>query len=67
MEDLLKQGTHLVVDRYAYSGVAYSAAKGLSRSWCASVDEGLLAPDVVFFLHVDADAAGNRCATKFWI
>ena len=60
MEQLLMGGTHLVVDRYAYSGVAYSAAKGLNRDWCASVDEGLLAPDAVFFLKVDPEAAGNR-------
>jgi thymidylate kinase len=63
MEDLLNAGTHLVVDRYAYSGVAYSAAKGLSRQWCASVDEGLLAPDAVFFLQVNPEAAGGRCGT----
>jgi thymidylate kinase len=40
MEDLFNAGTHLVVDRYAYLRVAYSAAKGLSKEWCASVDEG---------------------------
>lgn len=28
MEDLLKAGTSLIVDRYSYSGVAYSVAKG---------------------------------------
>jgi dTMP kinase len=61
MEQLLKKGTHLVVDRYAYSGVAYSAAKGMQKDWCAGVDRGLLAPDAVFFLHVDEGTAGDRC------
>lgn len=28
MEALLMSGTTLIVDRYSYSGVAYSAAKG---------------------------------------
>lgn len=28
MERLLNEGTSLIVDRYSYSGVAYSAAKG---------------------------------------
>lgn len=28
MEKLLNEGTTIVVDRYCYSGVAYSAAKG---------------------------------------
>lgn len=27
MEQMLKSGTHLVVDRYAFSGVAFSSAK----------------------------------------
>ena len=65
MEALLKRGVHLVVDRYAFSGVAYSAAKRLPRlgaAWCAAVDTGLLQPDAVFYLHVDPDAAGARCA-----
>ena len=31
MEKLLMDGTTLVVDRYSYSGVAYSAAKGEYR------------------------------------
>ena len=63
MEALLNQGKHLILDRYAFSGVAYSAAKGLphlSRSWCAAVDRGLIAPDAVFFLQVDTAAAQAR-------
>lgn len=38
MEKMLKSGTHLVVDRYAFSGVAFSSAK-VSRNLCASMDE----------------------------
>lgn len=37
MEAALAGGTTLVVDRYAYSGVAFTAAKGLpglDREWC---------------------------------
>lgn len=34
MESKLKAGTTLVIDRYSYSGVAFSAAKGLDLSWC---------------------------------
>ena len=34
MESKLKSGTTLVVDRYSYSGVAFSAAKGLDIEWC---------------------------------
>ena len=37
MEATLRAGTTLVVDRYAYSGVAFTAAKalpGLDLDWC---------------------------------
>lgn len=34
MEAKLKSGTTLIVDRYSYSGVAFSSAKGLDIQWC---------------------------------
>lgn len=61
MESLLLSGTTLVVDRYAYSGVAYSAAKqGLSLSWCKAPDAGLPKPDLVAYLNLPANVARAR-------
>jgi len=38
----LAEGTNIIIDRYAFSGVAFSAAKpGLSLSWCKQPDVGL--------------------------
>jgi dTMP kinase len=51
----MKSGKHVVCDRYAYSGVVYSAAKGLDFEWCKNVDRGLVKPDMVFFLSADAE------------
>ena len=34
MEAKLREGTTLIVDRYSYSGVAFTAAKGLPFDWC---------------------------------
>lgn len=34
MESKLRSGISLIVDRYSYSGVAFSAAKGLDLEWC---------------------------------
>ena len=34
MEAALFEGVTLIVDRYSYSGVAFSAAKGLDVEWC---------------------------------
>ena len=56
----LEAGTNVVCDRYAYSGVAYSAAKGLSFDWCLGADRGLLKPDLVFYIDVSPEAIAKR-------
>ncbi|XP_043925542.1 thymidylate kinase isoform X2 [Protopterus annectens] len=55
----LNSGITLVVDRYAFSGVAFTSAKeGFTLDWCRQPDVGLPKPDVIFFLQLDpADAA----------
>ena len=47
MKAKLNSGVTLVVDRYAFSGVAFTAAKGYSLAWCKQPDEGLPAPDLL--------------------
>lgn len=56
----LEAGTTVVCDRYAFSGVAFTMAKGLGRSWCQRPDEGLPRPDVVLFLELSPEAAAGR-------
>ncbi|XP_038050788.1 thymidylate kinase-like [Patiria miniata] len=61
MQKLLNQGTTLVVDRYAYSGVAFTAAKqGFDLHWCKQPDVGLPKPDLVFFLDINLEEAEQR-------
>ncbi|KAL9229400.1 hypothetical protein vseg_004868 [Gypsophila vaccaria] len=60
MEDKLKAGTTLIVDRYSYSGVAFSSAKGLDFEWCKAPEAGLLAPDLVLYLDVPPEKAAER-------
>lgn len=60
MEDKLKSGTTLVIDRYSYSGVAFSSAKGLDFEWCKAPEKGLLAPDVVLYLDIPPEKAAER-------
>ncbi|KAI8640520.1 thymidylate kinase [Parasitella parasitica] len=60
LSEKLNNGTTLVVDRYAFSGVAFSSAKGLDLEWCRNPDVGLLTPDVVLFLDLDIDEAEKR-------
>ena len=64
----LRQGTTVVCDRYAYSGVAFSAAKVddatgepvLDLEWCQAPDRGLPAPDCVIFLDLTQEQAEQR-------
>ncbi|XP_030028995.1 thymidylate kinase isoform X2 [Manduca sexta] len=56
----LEAGTTIILDRYCYSGVAFSAAKGLDLKWCKSPDVGLPKPDKVFFLTMPFEAIIER-------
>ena len=60
IENTLMKGEHIICGRYAYSGVVYSAAKGLDRSWCKGPDVGLIEPDLVIYLNVDPSVASSR-------
>lgn len=61
MIDKMSEGVHLIVDRYAYSGVAFSATKpGMNIDWCKQADKGIIKPDVVIFLDVDLLSIQNR-------
>ena len=59
----LKEGTTLIIDRYAYSGVAFTASKQEFRnrlSWCQKPDIGLPKPDKVFYLTLNQEDMKNR-------
>lgn len=60
MEETLKSGTTIIVDRYSYSGVAFSSSKGLDIEWCKAPDIGLLAPDLVLYLDISPERASER-------
>ncbi|KAL6308297.1 thymidylate kinase [Sparassis latifolia] len=56
-------GTTVICDRFAFSGIAFSAAKareGLSYEWCRASDVYLPAPDATLFLNVSPAAAAAR-------
>ena len=60
IRSLLEAGTTVVCDRYAFSGIAYTGAKGVDLDWCAAPDAGLPAPDLVLFLEVPVEVAESR-------
>jgi dTMP kinase len=56
----LRAGTHIVMDRYSFSGTAFSSAKGLDREWCFAPERGLPAPDTVVYLTLTPEEAQQR-------
>ncbi|KAI0369796.1 thymidylate kinase [Pilatotrama ljubarskyi] len=59
----LNAGTTVICDRYAFSGIAFSAAKNkptMSYEWCRAPDIGLPAPDLTLFLDVSPEKARER-------
>ena len=58
--ETLASGTNIVCDRYAFSGVTYSAAKGLDFEWCLNADRGLVQPDLVIYIKVSMETIKER-------
>ncbi|KAF8537059.1 thymidylate kinase-domain-containing protein [Trichophaea hybrida] len=56
----LASGETLILDRYIYSGIAFSVAKGLDYSYCRAPDVGLPKPDAVIFLDLPTKIAEGR-------
>jgi dTMP kinase len=63
IEAAINAGVTIIVDRYYWSGVVYTAAKrnpSLTRAWSRNCDVGLPTPDICFFLNISAEAARIR-------
>lgn len=61
MKNLLNQGCTLIVDRYSYSGIAFSSAKKhMDINWCKQPEIGLLKPDLVLLLTLSDDQMIKR-------
>lgn len=63
IERLINSGTTIVIDRYYYSGCAYSAAKQdptMDLAWCRQPEVGLPRPDICLFLDLSPEEAAKR-------
>ncbi|KAJ3108553.1 hypothetical protein HDU97_000835 [Phlyctochytrium planicorne] len=59
----LESGKTIIVDRYAFSGTAYSMAKNeehLDLSWCRNADKGIVKPDLVIYLDSHVEDTSKR-------
>lgn len=60
IEQKLTNKINLIVDRYAFSGVAYSIANGAPKNYTLVPDEGLIRPDLVLQLDLPINIIKNR-------
>ncbi|KAL4801630.1 thymidylate kinase-domain-containing protein [Aspergillus unguis] len=63
IESDIANGTTIIIDRYSYSGVVYSAAKAnpsLSLEWAWQPEIGLPKPDLCLFLSISPEEAAKR-------
>ncbi|ETN74677.1 dTMP kinase [Necator americanus] len=60
IEEKIASGVDVICDRYCFSGVAYSIAKGLDSHWVRQADIGLPRPDVVLFFEVSPEVVKQR-------
>lgn len=61
IRNTINQGITVVVDRYSYSGIAYSSAKqDMDFKWCREMERGLPRPDLVIYLELPREAQYQR-------
>mmetsp|Transcript_36893 Transcript_36893/g.59137 ORF Transcript_36893/g.59137 Transcript_36893/m.59137 type:complete len:233 (-) Transcript_36893:128-826(-) len=60
MREKLESGVTLVVDRYSYSGVAFTASKGYDVQWCYQPEVGMISPDLVIWLDMPLEDVKSR-------
>ncbi|KAL3274360.1 hypothetical protein HHI36_015758 [Cryptolaemus montrouzieri] len=61
MKELLENGCSLIVDRYSYSGVAFSSIKkNMDLRWCLQPEVGLIKPDLVLLMTLSDEVMLNR-------
>ena len=68
---LVKSGTIVCADRYAYTAFARDVARGVSRRWVRNLYRFAIRPDLCFYFRVPLDVAlgrilGGRDALKYY-
>jgi dTMP kinase len=63
----LQKGSHVICDRYLHSSVIYqsvSADDKESQAWIKEINKHIIAPDLIFYLQIDADTAKARRTSR---
>jgi len=56
----LKQGIHVITDRYSFSTLAYQQTQGVDLNKLLKMHKGLIIPDIIFIIDVPSKIAVER-------
>jgi dTMP kinase len=62
ISDMLREGTHVICDRYLASSVAYGEAQGLDPEWLTDAQKFLPQPALTILLDINPERAARRKA-----
>ena len=57
---ILKQGSTVITDRYAFSTIAYGASEIQDRNWLVDINKPFILPDITFFIKVSPGVCLER-------
>lgn len=60
INQMLRDGTHVICDRYLASSIAYGEAQGLEASWLADIQKFLPQPALTILLDINPEHAARR-------
>lgn len=60
IEEALREGRVLIMDRYCESNLVYGSTNGLDREWLASLDSEMPESDMVILLDITAEESFHR-------
>jgi dTMP kinase len=60
----LSKGQMVISDRYIYSSLAYQGSEGLSLDWIQTINQGVLKPDLAFFIDAEPEIVLKRLKRK---
>ena len=60
LENAIRDGSNIIVNRYSPSNIAYGVAHGLPLAWLNSLEDGLPKPDAVFVLDINPSISFKR-------
>jgi dTMP kinase len=60
IEEYLRNGNTIIMNRYYHSNLAYGIANGISKDWLLALDEGMPKEDITIVLDVEPETTQSR-------